>query len=85
MFKTKKEYLTWRSQWKAEYAALSTEIRACKTARKSRSSEERSAAQVWCYLHRKKATALLEKRAQSKVMAQQCYLAAKTALAVQTA
>ena len=79
MFTNKAEYLTWRSQWKAEYAALSNEIREAKKDRKSKDKNEQSCAQVECWLLRKKANAMLKKRKESKVQAQAQYLAAKAA------
>ena len=81
MFKTKAEYLTWRSQWRADYAALTHKIRNYKAARKGGTSRERAIAQCWCHLLRQKASAKLEDRKQSKLLAQQGYLAAKTAAA----
>ena len=74
MFKTKEEYLKWRSQWQADYAALSDRIRDKKAARKNGTIAERCTAQVWCHLLRKEATAMLEERKESKVKAQQSYL-----------
>jgi hypothetical protein len=85
MFTNKAEYLTWRSQWKAEYAALSNEIREVKKDRKSKDKHIQSCAQVDCWRLRIKATKMLEERKKSKVLAQSQYLAAKAVATPQTA
>ena len=79
MFTNKAEYLTWRSQWRAEYAALSNEIREAKKDRKSKYKNEQSCAQVTCWQLRIKAAKMIAKRKESKVLAQSQYLAAKAA------
>ena len=93
-FTTKAEYIAWRTEWRANYAALSIQIREWKTKRKGKiaplassaktyyCASEQSLAQCQCWILRKKAQQMLEDRKQSKVQAQSQYLAAKTAAPV---
>ncbi len=78
-FNTKAEYLAWRTQWKANYAALSETIRQHKTDRKDKDSAIRSMAQGQHHVCRRRATQMLEERKASKEQAQRLYLAAKAA------
>lgn len=68
-FTDRASYIAWRSEWRAEYAALSTEIRSLKRQAKTGTQEEQSSAQS--KLHRKslEATAKLKLRAKSKKLA----------------
>ena len=77
-FTSKESYLTWRTAWQAHYAELTKAIRAQKHLRShTAEAEARSTAQCWCYLLRRDAVALLEKRKWSKLEAQRQYQAAK--------
>ena len=90
MFATKSEYLTWRSEWRAHYKTLTTEIRQWKAKRKGKPkfimpsahasycNIEQAHAQYQCWILRIKAREMLEKRKESKLLAQRLYLAAKS-------
>jgi len=78
-FTNKNEYLAWRQQWKAEYKNLSKQIRLLKI---SINEGQRNRLYVGGLQNelrdlRAEATQMLELRKQSKVVAQQQYLAAK--------
>lgn len=74
-FTDRASYLAWRSEWRANYAALSTEIRSLKRQAKTGTQEEQSSAQS--KLHRKslEATATLKLREKSKKLAAQQWTA----------
>jgi len=76
-FTNKAEYLAWRTEWRAQYAELSENIREQKLSRKDKDALIRASAQCFCWRYRQEATALLELRKKSKVEAQRQYLAAK--------
>jgi hypothetical protein len=80
-FTNKTEYLTWRAQWKTEYTQLSNNIRALKKGIKEamRKRQYAGVAQNQLRHLREYATEMLELRKQSKILAQQQYLAAKQA------
>jgi hypothetical protein len=82
-FNSKATYLTWRSQWKADYKALSQTIREHKADRKYDSSASpesnlmrQSGAQCRLYVCRRKAAASLEALKLAKQEAQRQYQAA---------
>lgn len=83
-FNSKESYLTWRSQWKADYKALSQTIREHKNDRKYDPSVSlqdniaRQAVAQWkLHVCRKKATASLEALKLAKQEAQRQYQLAK--------
>jgi hypothetical protein len=80
-FNGKTEYLAWREAWRKHYALLTEQIREQKLARKDKDPSVRSSAQCVCWMLRQEATALLEKRKQSKIEAQRQYLASKPVMA----
>ena len=75
VFFDKTSYLAWRATWKREYAELTKEIRLNKAARKSKDPAIRSGCQYLCWKQRRQATQMLAQRKQSKITAQQQYLA----------
>lgn len=84
-FTDKPTYLAWRTAWKENYAALTADIRASKAGRKHPDAGIRSSSQYQCWYQRRQATQMLEQRKQSKITAQQQYLASKAALNPQVA
>jgi hypothetical protein len=81
-FKTKEEYLAYRSAWKAEYKQLSYEIRETKKDIRElmRNREYAGGLQSSLIRQRAEATAMLEELKLAKVEAQRQYLAAKAQL-----
>ena len=80
-FTNKTEYLAWRAQWRKDYAKLTKTTQKYKQQRKDKDPSTRSMAQMWCAICRKKAGLALEERKQSKILAQQQYLAARDLVA----
>lgn len=77
-FNTKKEYLAYRSEWKAEYKKLSQQIREFKAEVRGVSCRNitwQEALRLWKM--KKKATEMLIERKESKIEAQRQYLAAQ--------
>lgn len=66
MFTTKEQYLAWTAQWKADYLALSTNIREYKAERKIGTIYERSEAQRSLHFARGQARSMLEQRKEAK-------------------
>jgi len=77
-FTDKATYLKWRTAWKENYAALTKEIREYKNTRKNKDAALRGQAQYQCWRLRQQATLMIEQRKQSKITAQQQYLASRS-------
>lgn len=74
-FTDKPTYLAWRAAWKETYAELTLDIRHHKDNRKDESAITRASAQYQCWRLRRQATQMLAQRKQSKITAQEQYLA----------
>lgn len=77
-FTDRTSYIAWRADWRAEYKALSQEIRSLKITSKSGTQDEQSRAQSKLSTKSAEATAKLKLRAKSKALSATQREAAKT-------
>ncbi|SOC27403.1 hypothetical protein SAMN05428964_105402 [Thalassospira xiamenensis] len=79
-YKSREDYLAWRTAWRQEYAELSRTIREAKRDRddKNLSSDQRSGAQAHCHTLRHRAHDMMELRSASKTLAGELRQAAMT-------
>lgn len=78
-FVTKDEYIAWRTEWKAAYAALSSEIRELRTKWRAEGSDHEPVLHTTLYSRRRLARLMMALRHESKRKAEQLYQQSKAA------